>query len=1185
VEELVIGSPLVVPARGGVRLRVEVSPADESGRREVGVFGRAEDAGGAGEWTRHAHGILAEAAGDLGRGAGLADWAVQWPPSGAVPVDLDGFYPAVRVAGLSYGPAFRGLRAAWRRGEEWFAEVALPDGTPVAGFSAHPALLDAALHALIGDQDVRVPFAWGDVEVRAAGALGARVRIAPVGPGAVSVALADPAGGLIATAGSLALRSPDLAAAAERDLYRVEWTAAEAPGSGSGPAAVPSTDDRQAPVTDPVVAVLGDDGGLGVPGGVRFGCVSELVEAVVGGAVVPGVVVAVVPGSVASGAGVPGAAGRVAAGVLGLVQEFLGAEGLEGSCLVVVTRGAVEAGPGAVDVSVGVVPGLVRAAASENPGRVVLADVDVLAGSGALVLAGAGLGEPEFALRDGELRVPRLARAAGGLQAPAGGGWRLGFSSRGTLENLRVEEAEEALALLGPGEVRVAVRAAGVNFRDVLNVLDMYPGDAGLLGLEAAGTVLEAGPGVTGLAPGDAVMGLFRGAFGPVGVTDARLLARVPDGWSMAQAAAAPVVFLTAWYALVELAALGAGESVLVHAAAGGVGMAAVQLARHLGARVLATASPGKWAAVRALGVERARLASSRTTEFEEQFRAALGGHGVDVVLDSLAGEFVDASLRLTVPGGRFVEMGKTDVRDPAEIAARYQVSYQAFDLTQVSPDLVASMLGGLAPLFASGALKPLPVTCWDVRRAAEAFRYLSQARHVGKVVLTLPPLPGTGQDGTVLVTGASGGLGQLVARHLVAGRGVRHLVLASRRGAAAPGMGALAAELAGAGARVRVAACDAADREQLARVITGIDPAAPLRGVVHTAGVLDDGVIGSLTPGRLDAVLRPKAEAAWHLHELTAGHDLDMFVLFSSVAGIWGNPGQGNYAAANTFLDTLAAHRRACGLPAQSLAWGTWDRATGMTGHLDDGQRQRLARQGLRPLADAEGLDLLDAAPGTGCPVVVAARLDTGGVSAPPPPLLAQLAAPARTARRAAQAPRPDVGAATAVAASLAARLAGLPPADRQQAAQDLILAQAALVLGHTAPDPGRSFRDMGFDSLTAVELRNRLTTATGIKLPATLVFDYPTPHLLARDLVAKLAGDGTDYLPVLKDLDRIEAALGSAAWDSNGRSRIMTRLEAIVADFRSGTTENAAEFREIDAATDDEIFSLIDEELGLGE
>src|SRR5580658_1888571 len=586
-------------------------------------------------------------------------------------------------------------------------------------------------------------------------------------------------------------------------------------------------------------------------------------------------------------------------------------------------------------------------------------------------------------------------------------------------------------------------------------------------------------------------------------------------GWSLVQAAAAPVVFLTAYYALVDLAGLRAGESVLIHAAAGGVGMAPVQLARHLGARVFGTASLGKWPAVQALGVPREQLASSRTTDFEQVFREVAEGRGMDVVLNSLAGQFVDASLRLTVPGGRFVEMGKTDIRDPAQVAADHDLAYRAFDVIEAGPDRISQIFAALGELFAGGVLAPLPVACWDVRRAVEAFRYLSQARNVGKVVLTIPAP--AAEVGTVLITGASGALGGLVARHLAASGQAGRLILTSRRGPAAPGAGALAAGLAGLGAEVRVAACDAADRNALATVIGD----GPLTGVVHAAGVLDDGVIGSLSAARIDGVMQPKVDAAWHLHELTAGRDLDMFVLFSSVAGVTGSAGQGNYAAANTFLDALAAHRRDLGLAGTSLAWGAWQQAGGMAGQLDQADRQRMTRAGFAALTDEQGLALLDAAAAVGEPLLVPVRLDLARLrdhGPGLPPLLTALTG---------QAGRRAAGQPAAGRNTLAAQLAPLPPAEQHRLLRDLVLTHAAQVLSMTGPDAvetvgtSRTFRELGFDSLTAVELRNKITTTTGLRLPATLVFDYPTPAALVDFVRAELLGGQDDTTaPPPKDM-----------------------------------------------------------------
>jgi acyl transferase domain-containing protein/NADP-dependent 3-hydroxy acid dehydrogenase YdfG len=359
--------------------------------------------------------------------------------------------------------------------------------------------------------------------------------------------------------------------------------------------------------------------------------------------------------------------------------------------------------------------------------------------------------------------------------------------------------------------------------------------------------------------------------------------------------------------------------------------------------------------------------------------------------------------------------------------------------------------------------------------------------------------------EGTVLVTGGTGGLGGLVARHLVVGYGVRRLVLVSRRGVDAPGAGELVAGLVGLGAEVRVVACDVSDREALRGVLEGVAVEYPLTGVVHAAGVLDDGVVASLSADRLDAVLRAKADAAWHLHELTAGHDLALFCLFSSAAGTVSPGGQGSYAAANTFLDALASHRRATGLNAVSLAWGLWALDTGMTGHLDETALRRLHRQGFGALPESEGLALFDAAIASDATVPVLAKLEPTGLRAQaaagtlPPVLRALVRAPRRQADRA------------ATGATLADRLARLPDDQRRPMLLELVRREVADVLGHASVDgvaQDRAFKDLGFDSLSAVELRNRLNVVTGLRLPATLVFDHPTATAVAEHLHTRLLG-----------------------------------------------------------------------------
>ncbi|MEV6166581.1 type I polyketide synthase, partial [Streptomyces sp. NPDC052052] len=368
---------------------------------------------------------------------------------------------------------------------------------------------------------------------------------------------------------------------------------------------------------------------------------------------------------------------------------------------------------------------------------------------------------------------------------------------------------------------------------------------------------------------------------------------------------------------------------------------------------------------------------------------------------------------------------------------------------------------------------------------------------------------------GTVLITGASGTLGGLVARHLVTRHGATRLLLASRRGGDAPGADSLTAELAALGAEVTITACDVADRDAVAALLADIPAEHPLTAVFHAAGTLDDGTLGSLTPERFDAVLRPKADAAWHLHELTSDLDLAAFVLFSSVTATLGNAGQANYTAANGFLDALAQHRRAHGLSATSLAWGLWGQATGMTGHLDAADLARMSRGGIAPMTAQQGLALLDAALTADEAVLVPARLDRQALRAQagsgllPAVLSGLVRAPARRA------------AATVTAAggaSWAERIAALPGRERTAALRDLVRTQVATVLGHAdagAVDGARSFKDAGFDSLISVELRNRLNAATGLRLPATLVFDHPTPDAVVA-LLAERVGGGTTASPV---------------------------------------------------------------------
>ncbi len=866
--ELALEAPLLLPAGGALQVQVSVGGPAPDGVRAVQVYARPEGDGGLGGgegagWVRHATGLLAPDAPD---GLARPGEFVAWPPRDAVEVPVDGLYEKLATAGYVFGPSFRGLRAAWRRGDEIFAEVALPEGAAAGAgaFGVHPALFDAALHAAAlnaapgaenGGGGLPLPFAWTGVSVHQPGARALRVRLTHGSGGSLRVEAADASGTPVVSvasvvtrplsAGALAGASGDLAGS----LFSVDWVPVSPEGRFAGAVAVAG------PGGVPLAAALAQAGA-----GVRaYPDLDSLAAAVRGGDPVPALVLACAGAAAgAAGDGDPASAARAETGrVLGLVQEWLGLGDLGGARLMVVTRGAVATGPGepVTDLAGAAAWGLVRSAQSENPGRLVLADLpdnDPDGAAEALLAALAGGEEPEVAVRGGRALVRRVARPSGSLVIPEGNGpWRLAIGKSGTLEGLALVPAPDAGRELGPGEVRVAVRAAGLSPGDVLSADGTGP--AGVLGREGAGVVLETGPGVSGLAPGDRVMGLFAGgAFGPVAVADARLLVPVPATWTLAQAAAA-------------------------------------------------------------------------------------------------------------VPAG--------------------------FVGGEAGPGRLREILAEVTELLASGALEPLSVRAWDIRRAPEAFRFMSQAENVGQVVLTVPPDSAAPRAaGTAVVTGGTGALGALVSAHLAAAGRAAGVVLLSRSGPAAPGAAGTAAEVAGAGADVLVAACDAADRDALAAVLAAVPASRPLTAVVHAAGVLDDGVVGSLTPARVDAVMRPKADAAWHLHELTAGLDLEAFVLFSSGAATFGAAGQGNYAAANAFLDGLAARRQAAGLPGVSLAWGMWAEASTMTGHLTGSDLDRVTRSGMSALSTADGLGLLDLALARDEALLIPSRVDLAGCGPRPP-------------------------------------------------------------------------------------------------------------------------------------------------------------------------------------------------------
>ncbi|ORW91764.1 hypothetical protein AWC27_09660 [Mycobacterium szulgai] len=678
----------------------------------------------------------------------------------------------------------------------------------------------------------------------------------------------------------------------------------------------------------------------------------------------------------------------------------------------------------------------------------------------------------------------------------------------------------------------MAVRAAGLNFRDVVVALGAIAEDG--LGGEAAGIILDVAADVTAFRRGDAVMGLFpQNAFAPTAVTDHRMVVALPAGWSMPSAASVPVAVLTAYASLIEVGGLRAGQRVLIHAGAGGVGQAAIQIARHLGAEVYATAHPNKHHVLHQLGIADDHIASSRTLDFADKFTQTTGGRGMDLVLNSLTGDFVDRSLDLLGPGGCLVEIGKTDIRQPHAVATTHPgVSYHTYDLSKESPERASQLWQGVVEMITAGALHPLPTTSYGLLQAPRALRHMSQARHTGKIVLVPPPV--FTPEGSVLITGGTGTLGALFAEHLITHYGVRHLLLVSRRGPQSPGATELSAHLNALGAQVTISAADTSNPTELAALLAAIPPAHPLTAIIHTAAVLQDAVLTELTPDQLHSVLTAKADTAWHLHHLTRHLPLDAFILFSSVSGVLGASGQANYAAANAFLDALAHHRHHHHQPATSLSWGYWQTTSAMTAHLDSTDQARLTRNHLAPITTDHGLALFDTALTYHRPHLIPAPLNHHSLTrhARQHGLAPLLSALTTTRRQASTTPTHH---------SLHTQLATQTPAQQHATLLALVTTTTATVLAHpdaSALDPDQPFKDLGIDSLSALELRNTMAQHAGLTLPATLIFDHPTPTALTHYLHSALTSNTRAIGPL--------GQLLKAAYDKNQRSTLINVIVA---------------------------------------
>jgi NADPH:quinone reductase-like Zn-dependent oxidoreductase/acyl carrier protein len=783
--------------------------------------------------------------------------------------------------------------------------------------------------------------------------------------------------------------------------------------------------------------------------------------------------------------------------------------------------------------------GLANTIALEHPElRCRIIDLDPSSMSGGRLLEAELSAEPDVpakvAFRSGERWVPQLAALK--LPAPADEPIELQVDGSGTIEGLSTKVMHRRAP--GRGEVRVRVAATGLNFRDVMLALRMYPDASTPLGAECAGEVVEVGTGVTDYRPGDRVMGFAPGSMASEVIVPAAFLARVPDKMSLDEAAAVPVAYLTAHYALHRVAQLRAGERVLIHAGTGGVGMAAIQLAQRAGAEVFATAgSPAKRAILSEMGVR--HVLDSRSLEFAAEVRKTTQGTGVDIVLNSLTGEFIKAGFDVLAPGGRFVELGKRDLLS-ADAAARIRpdVRYCAFDLgAEALRDhgMLAPMYNDLLRALGQGTIRPLPVTLFDFEEAAGAFRYMAQARHVGKIVIRAPQISkGIRGDVTYWLTGGVGALGLMTAQWLAA-RGARYIVLTSRHAPGAKASEVITA-LTASGVSVHVWCADVGNCDELRHVLARIDAELPpLRGVIHAAGLLQDGVLVQQTWARARSVLSAKARGAWHLHNLLAERRLDFFVLYSAAGWLLGAAGQGVYAAANAALDALASARRALGLPALSVAWGRWE--AGMAAQASDAWIER----GVEAIGGAEAFDQLDRLLRSEVVAAVVAHVDWSRfLSRAPGGMDTQFF------RRVS--PKGTKTASEARAGSLATELGGLPMSRRRAVLGDHIVGRAKHLLG-LGPDANvdaqRPLKDIGLDSLMAVELRNTLARSLGRNLPATLLFDYPTVDALLGHLLEALGlAQSNQQLDVAAIADE-NADIASLS-DADAEALLLKELEA---------------------------------------
>jgi acyl transferase domain-containing protein/acyl-CoA synthetase (AMP-forming)/AMP-acid ligase II/Zn-dependent alcohol dehydrogenase/NADP-dependent 3-hydroxy acid dehydrogenase YdfG/acyl carrier protein len=1180
---LVFHRPLALPADAAVRVQTIVSP-DDHGPAHVRIYCDSEADG----WLLLASGRVGAAASAVE--AGETDPADPAALRATATEEIAGpaLYEALRSAGLEYGPCFQAVQRVWRSDGEAVAELLAPPQIEgeLASHHFHPALLDACLHTvapaarpladlLDADGWLALPVGVERLHVERRPVEGEHLWAHASLRGSVSeddlfleadVRVHDAQGRPVAAVLGLRMQrlEPAKGHAAERAgeswLYRQEWAsqprradprgdAADEPwlvlGAGDGLGASIAAHLREARATcvadtDPVALDVGD--ALAAAGA---GSRARVNVVYLGGI------------DVAELGARPDAAAAIASErLVDVIRAIVRVDVQPAPRLIVVTRGAVpiDGGEEAAEetsLAQAALWGIARSLAHEHPELDCLAlDVgDPAAESHVAVVdeiltSGA---ERLVALRGEARYVARLVRRPGEgrsaedigerrIALPNAATYVLETSGAGVLENLVARTRSHSRPT--DGQVEIAVSAAGLNFRDVMKAMGVYPtrpGDPFWLGDECAGTVTAVGPGVDGVQVGDEVMAVAPACFGTHATTVAGLVVPKPAGLSFEQAAASPIAFCTAWHALKDLGRLEAGERCLIHAAAGGVGLAAVQTAQLLGAEVFATAgSDEKRDHLRSLGVE--HVMDSRSLEFADEVRELTDGAGVDVVLNSLAGEAISKSLSVLRAFGRFLEIGKRDIYQNARLGLypfQNSLSFSAIDLDRFfreRPAGGARLLRTVASMLGDGTLEPLPVRTYPLADARDAFRHLARAKNTGKVVLALESSDrdegargAVRADASYLVTGGLGALGLQVARSL-ANQGATHVVLVSRHDPDAEARAAIDA-LRARGIEVTVRLADVTSSAAVEELVASItEPMPPLRGVVHAAGIVRDSFLVNLDAERLRSVVAPKAAGAWNLHRATAGQELDFFVMFSSGVALLGSPGQANYAAANAFLDALAHHRHARGEVAQAIDWGAWSEI-GMAAMAGKSGSTLVDQVGTIP--PEAGIDAFERLLVDGEPQVAVLPIDWERWSSLFP-------ASARTPLLSELVPDDEEGNPAGASAGLLRAVLATEGEGRETMLQRFLTEEIAGVL-QIDPDllePSQPLNTVGLDSLMALELKNRVAETLEVELSVVALVDGPSiaklSALLADLLPVSRAGNGHD--PAAEDVtpEQAEDILG---------------------------------------------------------